>query len=152
MTRPWKVLAKVTDDQGVLELRQRGESDFLIVVDGRVLMNSYARRSEEEMSRIGLAHLAGAKTPRVLIAGLGMGFTLRAALDVLPAGAEVAVAEIDRHIVEWCKGPLAAATNNALADPRVMLNIEDVAKLIERSQAGRFDAILLDLYEGPNAQ
>lgn len=151
MTRPWKTLASAElDDGALLELRQRGDSDFLIIVDGRVLMNSFSRRSEEELSRVGLAHLTGAKAPRVLIGGLGMAFTLRAALDVLPPGAEVVVAELNPVVLEWCKGPLGPATNRAVDDPRVRVDLGDVAELIATSPAGRFDAILLDLYEGPN--
>jgi len=151
MTRPWITLATAElDDGGLLELRQRGDTDFLIVIDGRVLMNSFSRRSEEELSRIGLAAVSSAKAPRVLIGGLGMAFTLRAALDVLPPGAEVVVAELNPVVLEWCKGPLGPATNHAVADPRVSVSLGDVAELIAKSPAGRFDAILLDLYEGPN--
>jgi spermidine synthase len=151
--KPWTTLATSQTDEGVLELRQRGESDYLIVIGGRVLMNSHARKSEEALATLGLARLDGVadSAKRVLVAGLGMGYTLRAALDALPAsGPEVVVCEIDRQIVEWCKGPLAAATNNALGDPRVKLEIADVAARIAHSK-NTFDAILLDLYEGPNA-
>jgi spermidine synthase len=146
--KAWKTLATSQTDEGVLELRQRGESDYLIVIGGRVLMNSHARKSEEALATLGLG---GVDAKRVLVAGLGMGYTLRAALDALPAsGVEVVVCEIDRHIVDWCKGPLAAATNNALGDPRVKLEVTDVAARIAHSK-NTFDAILLDLYEGPNA-
>jgi len=151
VARPWITLATAElADGGLLELRQRGDADFLIVIDGRVLMNSFSRSSEEALSRIGLAHLAGKVAPRVLIGGLGMGFTLRAALDVLPVGAEVVVAELNPVVLEWCKGPLGPATNRAVDDPRVRVELGDVAELIARSPAGRFDAVLLDLYEGPN--
>lgn len=151
MTRPWKVLAKVDTDEGALELRQRGDTDFLIVIGGRVLMNSYSRSSEEELARLGCAHLRTHKAPRVLLAGLGMGFTLRAALDVLPPTATVTVCEINQVVVDWCRGPLAAVTRNALADPRVELRLEDVAKVIATARPGSLDATVLDLYEGPNA-
>lgn len=150
MARPWITLASVDLIDGVMELRQRGDSDFLIMIDGRVLMNSFSRSSEEALSRLGLAHTAGAKAPKVLVGGLGMAFTLRAALDVLPAGAEVVVAELNENVLAWCRGPLGPATNHAVADPRVTVELVDVADLIARSPAGRFDAILLDLYEGPN--
>jgi spermidine synthase len=150
MTRPWKVLSSIADDQGVIELRQRGD-DFLIVIDGRVLMNSFSRSSEEELARIGLADTRRAAAPRVMVAGLGMGFTLRAALDVLPPKATVVVCELNKQVVEWCRGPLAESTRGAVDDPRVELHIEDVATRIATSQSGWFDAILLDLYEGPNA-
>jgi len=145
---PWKTLAIESLEDGDLELRQRGD-DFLILIDGRVLMNSFSRSSEEALATLGLATVRHAASPRVLIAGLGMGFTLRAALDVLPPGARVVVAELNPVVVEWCRGPLAAATGEAIRDPRVELHLGDVAALIAAPPAP-FDAILLDLYEGPN--
>ena len=150
MARPWTTLASVDLIDGVMELRQRGETDFLITIDGRVLMNSFSRSSEEELSRLGLAHIGGVPSPRVLIGGLGMAFTLRAALDALPATAEVTVAELNDNVLAWCKGPLGPATNHAVADPRVTVEIVDVAELIAKTAAGRYHAIILDLYEGPN--
>jgi spermidine synthase len=148
--KAWKTLATSQTAEGVLELRQRGDADdYLIVIGGRVLMNSHARKSEEELARLGIKAFGDAPK-RVLIAGLGMGYTLRAALDALPADAEVVVCEIDKQIVEWCKGPLAAATGNSLDDPRVRLELADVAARIANSK-NTFDVILLDLYEGPNA-
>lgn len=147
--KAWKTLATSKTDEGLLELRQRGDADdYLIVIGGRVLMNSHARKSEEALATLGLAGVAEPK--RVLVAGLGMGYTLRAALDALPSTTEVVVCELDQQIVEWCKGPLAAATQNALGDPRVKLEVTDVAARIAHSK-NTFDAILLDLYEGPNA-
>jgi spermidine synthase len=151
MSRPWTVLAKAETADGALELRQRGETDFLIVIGGRVLMNSYSRSSEEEQARLACAHLAGAKSPRVLVAGLGMGFTLRAALDIVPPSARVTVCEINTVVVDWCRGPLAPATRSALSDPRVDLQLADVAKTIAAATPGSYDALVLDLYEGPNA-
>jgi spermidine synthase len=152
MARPWTTLASIDLIDGVMELRQRGDSDFLIMIDGRVLMNSFSRSSEEELSRLGLAHLVAGTpaAPRVLIGGLGMAFTLRAALDVLPAAAEVTVAELNANVLSWCRGPLGPATNHAVADPRVTVEITDVAELIATTSAGRYHAIILDLYEGPN--
>jgi spermidine synthase len=144
--KPWETIASVDTAEGKLELRRRGERDFLIVIAGRVLMTSAERRSEEALSTLALGKLA-AKAPRVLIGGLGMGYTLRAALDVLPASARVTVAELTPAVAEWCRGPLAVLTNNAVGDPRVTIVIDDVAKVIAR---GTYDAILIDLYEGPN--
>jgi spermidine synthase len=80
-----------------------------------------------------------------------MAFTLRAALDPLPAAARVTVVELNPDVVGWCRGPLAAATNDALADPRVTVVVGDVARAIAEAAPGSFDAIVLDLYEGPNA-
>jgi spermidine synthase len=156
MARPWRTLATVSTDEGALELRQRGDdpatAEFLIVIGGRVLMTSTARRSEEALSTLAFADLAELAAPRVLIGGLGMAFTLRAALDVLPPRATVTVAELNPDVVSWCRGPLAPITGHAVADPRVMIALGDVARVIAEAPPGSYDAILLDLYEGPNAQ
>jgi spermidine synthase len=151
MARPWRTLATVATDEGPLELRQRGDDEFLIVVGGRVLMTSAARRSEESLSTLGLAPVQGRPAPRVLIGGLGMAYTLRAALDVLPAGARVVVAELHAEVAAWCRGPLAPLTGGAVLDPRVAVELGDVSAVIARAPAGSLDAILLDLYEGPHA-
>jgi spermidine synthase len=152
MARPWTTLATVDTLEGPLELRRRGDADYLIMIDGRVLMNSFSRSSEEQLSTLSLAHLAGTKiaAPRVLVGGLGMGFTLRTALDALPAGAAVTVAELNPVIVEWCQGELGPATNHAVADRRVTVTLGDVADVIAKARPGAFHAIILDLYEGPN--
>jgi spermidine synthase len=154
VARPWKTLATVPNDEGALELRQRGDDEFLIVIGGRVLMNSFSRSSEEALATLAFAHLDArreAAAPRVLIGGLGMGFTLRAALDSLPASASVVVAELDPEILAWCRGPLGPITRHAVGDPRVRVELADVARVIARANPGSYDAILLDLYEGPNA-
>lgn len=131
----------------MLELRRRGESDFLITRDGRVLMTSAAHRSEMELARLALAKLAARREPEVLLGGLGMGFTLRAALDALPPRARVVVAELHPVVVEWCRGPLAPLTGAAVHDPRVCVEICDVARLIGSGRC--FDAIAVDLFAGP---
>ena len=146
--QPWKTLDTVATTEGQLELRQRGTRDFLIVIDGRVLMTSAERRSEEALATLALAKLKS-RAPRVLVGGLGMAYTLRAALDVLPPAARVTVAELTPAVAEWCKGPLAPLTNGAVLDGRVTVVIDDVAAVVGRAH-GAFDAILLDLYEGPN--
>jgi spermidine synthase len=153
--KPWQIVARAVTDEGELELRQRG-GDFLMTISGRVLMTSMARRSEEELARVACAALRRrerAPSPRVLVAGLGMGFTLRAALDTLPPAAAVVVAELSPAVARWCRapGPLAPLSGAALEDPRVTLHLGDVAALIRGSPPGSFDAIVLDLYEGPNA-
>ncbi len=150
MTRPWRTLDRVSTAEGPLELRQRGERDFLIVIAGRVLMSSMGHRSELALATLACQDLPRPQAPHVLIGGLGMGFTLRAALDALPATARVVVAELSPEIVAWCRGALAPLTAAATADPRVAIEITDVAAAIAGATAGRFDAILLDLYEGPN--
>ncbi|MCA9509292.1 MAG: hypothetical protein KC560_01220 [Myxococcales bacterium] len=154
MTRAWETVDGVATARGRLELRRRADGDFLIALAGRVLMNSRQSRSEEALGRLA-AELAceRAPAPRVLIGGLGMGCTLRAALDALPAGARVAVAELTERIVDWCRGPLAPVSSGAVLDPRVAIEIVDVAARIARAAASpdeRFDAIALDLDEGPH--
>jgi spermidine synthase len=147
---PWKTLAKLATREGTLELRQRGERDFLIVIDGRVLMTSSDRRSEQGLAQLACEALE-VRSPRVLIGGLGMAYSVRAALDALPASAEVVVAELTPAIDQWCRGPLAPLTGGAVLDPRVQVVIGDAAQLIARAPRGHYHAIVLDLYEGPHA-
>jgi spermidine synthase len=153
MAQPWRVVDSIETDEGLLDLRQRGERDFLITIGGRVLMNSSANRSEIVLSELACTDLKEAKKPRVLVGGLGMGFTLKAALDHLPPEAEVVVAELNPIMLTWCQGPIAQLTDGAVDDLRVTVVISDVAKVIaEAANQGkeqRFDAIILDLYEGP---
>jgi spermidine synthase len=154
VARPWEVVDRAETGDGVLELRRRGQGDLLVTLAGRVLMNSASSRSERALAELACAELRGRRRPRVLIGGLGMGCTLRAALDALPEGARVTVAELHEVVARWCRGPLAELCGDALADPRVQLRIGDVAELIGEaasSGAGRVDAILLDLFEGPGA-
>lgn len=154
MAQPWKVLDSVATDEGILELRQRGERDFLITVNSLVLMNSALHRSEVALGELACSHLKQQSNPRVLVGGLGMAFTLRAVLDNLPATATVVVAELNPVVLDWCRGPLAFLTGSAASDPRVTVEIADVADVIRRSAMGRerFDAIVLDLYKGPHAK
>ena len=151
MTRPWQTLERVRVREGALELRRRGDDEFLIVIGGRVLMTSVHSRSEEALASRACAGLGTRREPRVLIGGLGMGYTLRAALDVLPASARVVVAELTPEVVDWCRGPLAPLTAGAVLDPRVRVEVGDVARVIATAPRGAYDAIVLDLYEGPYA-
>jgi spermidine synthase len=154
MTIPWETLDAATTSEGRLELRRRGEREFLITIAGRVLMNSKASLSELVLGRLACEAITKRATPRVLIGGLGMACTLRACLDVLPARARVVVVELNDVVVRWCcQGPLAELTDRAAHDPRVQLRIGDVADVIRETAspgADRFDAVILDLYEGPH--
>jgi spermidine synthase len=153
VTRPWQTLDGFDTEEGRIELRRRGADEFLITLAGRVLMNSAASRSEAALARIACAGLGGRPAPRVLIGGLGMGCTLRAALDALPAAAAVVVAELHEPMLRWCRGPLAELTGRAVDDLRVEVRIGDVGAVIRGAAgpgASRFDAVLLDLYEGPH--
>jgi len=154
MAKPWVTLDRIDTDEGALELRQRGAKDFLITLGGLVLMNSLANRSEVVLGQLGCRHLADHPAPRVLVGGLGMGYTLRAVLDCLPATAQVVVAELNPAVVEWCRGPLALLTDSAVEDPRVTVEIRDVAELVgdcaQAATKDRFDAVVFDLYKGPH--
>jgi len=154
MARPWRVVDSVDTDEGLLDLRQRGEADFIITIDNRVLMNSSASMSETVLAELACEPLKNIKNPRVLVGGLGMGFTLKAALDNLPADAGVVVAELNPVMVKWCRGPIAHFTGAAVDDPRVKVVIDDVAAVIRKAASegkpNRYDAIILDLYDGPH--
>jgi len=153
MAKPWLTIDSDNTADGLLELRQRSDSHFLITINGRVLMNSHANRSETLLSKLACTSMKNKKDPTVLIGGLGMGCTLKAALDELPGNARVVVAELNPIVVKWCRGPIATLTSGAVNDPRVTIEIADVASMIRSSAMkggdNRFDAIILDLYEGP---
>lgn len=155
MPRPWTLVEAVETADGLLELRQRGARDFMISVDKRVLMTSTFTRSERALAELGCAPIAGRRRPRVLIGGLGLGYTLRATLDALPADARVVVAELNPVVIRWCQGPAAVLSGDALADPRVEVVAGDVTARIRQvardPKRPRFDAILFDLYVGPGA-
>jgi len=126
------------------------DHDFLIEVDGDDLMLSRHNESEHELARLGCAHLVGRKAPSVLIGGLGMGYTLRQALDMLSPDAEVMVAELLDAVVEWNRKFLGELNDQPLEDERVELETGNIVELISRSKK-RFDAILLDIDNGPSA-
>ena len=146
MSKQWKSVESVETDEGRLELKQRGEDSFLITINNRILMNSWANTSEIVLAESACALLEGRKHPRVLLAGLGMGFTLKAAMDALPADAEVVVAELNPIVVAWCRGPMAHLTSSVVDDPRVTVVVDDVITLIrdasKRGKESRFDAII----------
>jgi spermidine synthase len=148
--QPWQVIERFETREGPLELRRRGERDFLITISGRVLMTSVAHRSEDRLAELACEAVAARPRPRVLIGGLGMGYTLRAALDRLPPDAEVTMVELNARVVAWCEGPLAPLTKGAVRDRRVRVQVADVARVVGASPPGRFDAIVIDLYEGPH--
>ena len=144
---PWVELDRApVPDGGELRLLQRG-AEFSIMAGPIVLMNSRISGSEEQLAVLALERLAGRKKPRLLIGGLGMGFTLRAALAARP-DAQIAVAELLPAIVAWGRGPLAAIFAGSLDDKRVTISVGDVGALIRSSRAG-YDAILLDVDNGP---
>jgi spermidine synthase len=144
--KPWLELGRGrAPDGGELVLRQR-DQEFEIRVAGQDLMSSRLHGSEEALARLGCAHVGPGG--RVLVGGLGMGFTLRAALDAVPADAEVVVCELVPEVVDWNRGPLAELAGRPLDDPRVRVHVGDVGALLGSTKV-RFDAILLDVDNGP---
>ena len=146
---PWSLLdtAPVPGGDGELRLMRRG-AEFSIKLGPNELMNSRLSGSEQALATLACDRIRGRKRPRILIGGLGMGFTLRAALAVLGADAKVVVAELVPAVVAWARGPLAEVFGNSLTDPRVRICEGDVGHLI-RGERSTFDAILLDVDNGP---
>ncbi|MBD0414633.1 spermidine synthase [Oryzicola mucosus] len=147
---PWIQLDRATipGDGGALRLKRRG-GEFSIMLGANELMNSRLSGSEEALATLSCERIAGRKNAGMLIGGLGMGFTLRAALGALPQDARVTVAELVPAVVEWARGPMAEIHKGTLDDPRVDIHIGDVGPLI-RSATSAYDAILLDVDNGPD--
>jgi spermidine synthase len=145
---PWKHLdtAKIPDG-GELRLMQRG-AELSIMSGANELMNSRLSGSEKALADLACTRIAARSTAQVLVGGLGMGFTLRAALADLGADATVTVAELVPEVVAWARGPMADLFAGSLDDPRVRIHIGDVAAVIGGGRAA-FDAILLDVDNGP---
>jgi spermidine synthase len=148
--RPWQLLGEArTPDDRAMTLTRRG-SEYVIHADGKSLMSSRMHGSEEALAAFACRRLGSAAAPRVLVGGLGMGFTLRATLDLLPEGASVVVAELVPAVVAWNRGPLGPLAGHPLADRRVRVETCDVAVVLHSSRAA-FDAVLLDVDNGPRA-
>ena len=146
---PWIQLdsATIPGDGGELRLKQRG-SEFSIMLGTNELMNSRLSGSEQALAKLSCQRIAGHRQPRILIGGLGMGFTLRAALAELGKDAGIVVAELVPAVVAWARGPMAEVFGGCLDDPRVAIQETDVGQLI-RSGSAAWDAILLDVDNGP---
>jgi spermidine synthase len=146
---PWQLLdsAQVPGENKDIRLYQRGR-EFSIRVDGSELMNSRVHGSEDAMAEFVCARIASLPCPRVLIGGLGMGYTLAAALNRLGAESRVTVAELVPAVVAWNRGPLAALVGHPLDDDRVTVRECDVAQILQAKHLA-YDAILLDVDNGP---
>ncbi len=127
----------------------RHDRDFMIVLGGNELMSTRMNGSEIALATLTCERIKGRKHPRLLIGGYGMGFTLRAALEVLGNDASVVVAELVPEIIEWARGPMSGLMAGCLDDPRVQLAMSDVANFIAEPLSG-YDAILLDVDNGPD--
>jgi spermidine synthase len=139
--------ARVPGNGGELRLYRLG-GEFSIRVDDDELMNSLAHGSEVALAEIACGRVSDRPHPRVLIGGLGMGYTLAAALQGLGPEAKVVVAELVSAVVAWNRGPLAALAGHPLEDSRVTVREVDVRKVMQADKSG-FDAILLDVDNGP---
>jgi spermidine synthase len=146
---PWTLLdkAQMPGGGGELRLMRRG-SEYSIRLGHNELMNSRVRGSEEALGAIACERIRTRERPSILIGGLGMGFTLRAALFVLGAEARIIVAELVPAVLAWARGSMVGVFGDCLTDPRVSIHQADVGHLI-RSGPSSFDAILLDVDNGP---
>jgi spermidine synthase len=128
----------------------RRTNEYIILANGKSLMSSRMHGSEESLAAFACSRLRTVEQPCVLIGGLGMGFTLRATIDLLPRDAVVVVAELVAAVVQWNRGPLGPLAGYPLKDKRVRVDVGDVAVTLT-SAHGRFDAVLLDVDNGPAA-
>ncbi|MBY3222151.1 spermidine synthase [Rhizobium laguerreae] len=147
---PWIQLdsATIPGENGELRLKQRG-SEFSIMLGANELMNSRLSGSEEALATLSWDRIKSQPKPRMLIGGLGMGFTLRAALAILPKDAGVTVAELVPAVIAWARGPMAEVFKGCLDDARVGMHQGDVGEAIRAGKAA-YDAILLDVDNGPD--
>jgi spermidine synthase len=146
---PWVHVdsARVPGADVDLRLMRRG-AEFSMMLGSNELMNSRLSGSEEVLATLACRRIETVEAPHLLIGGLGMGFTLRAALAVLGPRAKIVVAELVPAVIDWARGPMASVFGDSLQDPRARIRQADVAEVI-RSQASAYDAILLDVDNGP---
>jgi spermidine synthase len=142
--------APIPDTRFELRLYQSGDLFSITILGRGDLMSSRMHGSEQALAELACEQLVGRKSPRLLIGGLGMGFTLAAALQALGPDAELVVAELVPEVVEWNRTLIGAPAGHPLADPRSVVYVGDVADLIRREPRG-FDAILMDVDNGPGA-
>ena len=148
---PWTLLARAqTPGNGVELCLYQRDTEFSIEADNDELMNSHVHGSEEALAKLACQKIRNHPRARVLIGGLGMGYTLRSALNGLGANAQVVVAELVPAVVQWNRGILADLAGSPLDDNRVRVHEADVAQMIKTAKAD-YDAILLDVDNGPQA-
>jgi spermidine synthase len=146
---PWQQIdiSEVPGADVELRLMRRGD-EFSMMLGSNELMNSRLSGSEEALATLACKRIDAVKRPHLLIGGLGMGFTLRAALAVLGPEARILVAELVPAVIAWARGPMADLFAGSLTDPRADIRQVDVVEVI-RTHAAAFDAILLDVDNGP---
>jgi spermidine synthase len=148
--KAWELLGETRTPDGTDMRLTRRDDEYVILANGKPLMSSRMHGSEEALATLACGDLRKRDRPRVLVGGLGMGFTLRAVLDLLPSDAIVTVAELVPAVIDWNREPLAALAAHPLRDARVRVEIGDVGFTL-RAGPDRFDAILLDVDNGPAA-
>ena len=146
---PFETLDRVTTPEGRELSLHHHDGHYFIHLDGEELMSTWVHGSESALAEMGCESLKDTRRPRILIGGLGLGFTLRAALEVLPKSAEVIVAELFPRVVEWNRIYLTDR-GRPLDDPRVRIHDGDVVGLLRDSPSGHFNAVLLDVDNGPS--
>ena len=146
---PWENLdtARIPGTEDELRLKRRGK-EFSILLGTNELMNSRLSGSEAALATLAAKKIEKVANPHLLIGGLGMGFTLRAALGAVGDKAQIVVAELVPAVVSWARGPMAEIFGESLDDPRVTIRESDVTEII-RAHRSKFDAILLDVDNGP---
>ena len=148
--KAWELLGETRTPDGEAMALTRRAGEYIILAGGKPLMSSRMHGSEEALATFACRRVRTLERPCVLVGGLGMGFTLRATLDLLPPDATVVIAELVPAVVEWNRGPLGALAGQPLKDNRVVVDVGDVAATL-RASPGRFDAVLLDVDNGPAA-
>ena len=148
--KPLELLAETLTPDGTDMKLIRRDGEYIILANGKSLMSSRMHGSEEALAILACRRLRTMEQPCVLIGGLGMGFTLRATLDILPPDARVVLVELVPAVVEWNRGPLGPLAGHPLMDRRVRVDVGDVAVTLSSGPA-QFDALLLDVDNGPTA-
>ncbi len=148
--KPTIELARTTTPDGQELVLSQHDRDYYICLSKYTLMTSREQESERQLAHLGCHNIPGRKRPHVLIGGLGMGYTLRTTLDLLPDQARVTVAELMPEVITWNRDFLGDLTDHPMQDPRVVIKNRDVCEVIRQAK-DRFDAILLDVDNGPSA-
>jgi spermidine synthase len=148
--KPLELLGETTTPDGTNMKLVRRDTEFIILANGKSLMSSRMHGSEEALAILGCSRARKLEEPCVLVGGLGMGFTLRATLNVLPSAARVVVAELLPAVVEWNRSPLGPLAANPLKDKRARIELGNVGDVI-RANPSKFDVVLLDVDNGPSA-
>lgn len=149
--KPFVQLAEASTPEGAVLTLHAHDMHFYVKVNRQPLMGTNANESEKILAELACTRLGGVKGARVLIGGLGLGFTLRRTLELVGKDAQVDVSELMPEIVAWNREHLREVNGSLLEDPRVQVLVEDVFKVISRAPAGHYDAIMLDVDNGPVA-